>query len=124
MSLCIDWERFESASLAFFRQPEKRLFNLKCSFDPRFARGVTGYSPRLKALQSSHLEVMMSPYTTPEKPDSAHNEAIRREFEKQAVSFSNPTFTHRLGGAHRMRNEINSSVIRLESILADFTGSI
>lgn len=39
----------------------------------------------------------MSPYTTPEKPDSVHNEAIRREFEKQAASFSNPTFTHRLG---------------------------
>src|SRR5579862_3234761 len=34
--------------------------------------------------------------TTPEKPDSTHNEAIRREFEKQAASFNNPIYTHRL----------------------------
>jgi ubiquinone/menaquinone biosynthesis C-methylase UbiE len=39
---------------------------------------------------------MMSPHTTPEKPGSTHNEAIRQEFEKQAASFTNPTFTYRL----------------------------
>ena len=38
----------------------------------------------------------MSPQTTPEKPDTNHNEAIRLEFEKQAASFSNPRFTYRL----------------------------
>ncbi len=38
----------------------------------------------------------MSPHTTPEKSGSTHNEAIRQEFEKQASSFTNPTFTYRL----------------------------
>ncbi|HTK09651.1 MAG TPA: methyltransferase domain-containing protein, partial [Ktedonobacteraceae bacterium] len=38
----------------------------------------------------------MSSDTTPEKRDSAHNEAIRREFEKQAASFTRSTYTHRL----------------------------
>jgi SAM-dependent methyltransferase len=38
----------------------------------------------------------MSPYTTPNPPDSAHNQAIRQEFEKQASSFTNPIFTHKL----------------------------
>lgn len=39
----------------------------------------------------------MLSHSMPEKPGSVHNEAIRREFEKQATSFSNPTYTYRLG---------------------------
>ncbi len=38
----------------------------------------------------------MFPHSTPEKSSSAHNEAIRQEFEKQAASFSDPRFIYKL----------------------------
>ncbi len=37
----------------------------------------------------------MSSHTTPEKPGSEHNNAIRQEFERQAASFTNALYTHR-----------------------------
>lgn len=39
----------------------------------------------------------MSQNTVPGKGDTAHNEAIRREYEKQAASFANAGYTHLLG---------------------------